>query len=238
MQNLTAAMKLKGIFYLGRKAIRSLDSILKIRDIALPTKVPIIKAMVFLVVKSRCVSWTIKKTEGWRIGAFEMWSWRRLWRVPWTVKRSNQSILRESTLDIHSVQFSSVQSLSRVRLFVTPWIAACQASLSITNSRSLLKLVSIKSVMPSSHLILCHHLLLLPPIPPSIRVFSMNQLLVWGGQSIGVSASALLGGLSLKEKLQHFGHLMIRADLLKKKKNLDAGKDWRQKKKKEWHWQA
>ena len=69
-------------------------------------------------------------------------------------------------------QFSAVQSLSRVRLFGTPWIAACQASLSITNSRSSLKLMSIKLVMPSSHLILCHPLLLLPPIPPSIRVFS------------------------------------------------------------------
>ena len=66
---------------------------------------------------------------------------------------------------------STLQSLSRVRLFVTRWITAHQASLSITNSRSLLKLMSIESVMPSSHLILCHPLLLLPPIPPSIRVF-------------------------------------------------------------------
>ena len=72
-------------------------------------------------------------------------------------------------------QFSSVQSLSRVRLFATPWIAAHQASLSITNSRSSLRLMSIESVMPSSHLSLCHPLLLLPPIPPSIRVFS-NEL--------------------------------------------------------------
>ena len=70
----------------------------------------------------------------------------------------------------HLVQFSSVQSLSRVRLFVTPWTTACQASLSIT--RSLLKLMSIEPVMPSSHLILCHPLLLLPSIFPSIRVFS------------------------------------------------------------------
>ena len=68
-------------------------------------------------------------------------------------------------------QFRSVQSLSRVRLFATPWIAARQASLSITNSQSLLKPMSIESVMPSSHLILCRPLLLLPPIPPSIRVF-------------------------------------------------------------------
>jgi len=74
-------------------------------------------------------------------------------------------------------QFSSVQLLSRVRLFATPWIAACQASLSITNSQSSLRLMSIKSVMPSSHLILCHPLLLLPPIPPSIRVFSNESTL-------------------------------------------------------------
>ena len=73
--------------------------------------------------------------------------------------------------------FSSVQSLSRVRLFATPWIAACQASLSINNFRSSPRLTSIKSVMPSSHLILCHPLLLLPPIPPSIRVFSNESIL-------------------------------------------------------------
>ena len=74
-------------------------------------------------------------------------------------------------------QFSSVQSLSRVQLFVTQWIAACQASLSITNSRSSLRLTSIELVMPSSHLILCHPLLLLPPIPASIRVFSNESAL-------------------------------------------------------------
>ena len=75
------------------------------------------------------------------------------------------------------IQFSSVQLLSRVRLFATPWIAACQASLSITNSQSSLRLMSIKSVMPSNHLILCRPLLLLPPIPPSIRVFSNESTL-------------------------------------------------------------
>ena len=73
--------------------------------------------------------------------------------------------------------FGSVQSLSRVRLFATPWSAACQASLSITNSRSLLKFMPIKSMVPSSHLILCCPLLLLPPIPPSIRVFSNESTL-------------------------------------------------------------
>ena len=78
---------------------------------------------------------------------------------------------------LYSVQFSSVHLLSHVRLFETPWIAACQASLSITNSQSLLKLMSIESVMPSSHLILCCPLLLLPPIPPSIRVFSNEATL-------------------------------------------------------------
>ena len=74
-------------------------------------------------------------------------------------------------------QFSSVQSLSRVQLFETPWIAAHQASLSITNSQSSLRLTSIESMMPSSHFILCHPLLLLPPIPPSMRVFSNESTL-------------------------------------------------------------
>ena len=78
---------------------------------------------------------------------------------------------------LSSVQFSSVQSLSCVRLFATPWITARQASLSITNSRTSLKLTSIKSVMPSSHLILCRPLIVLAPIPPSIRVFSNESTL-------------------------------------------------------------
>ena len=88
------------------------------------------------------------------------------------------------------ITFSSVQSLSCVQLFGTPWIAAHQASLSITNSRSSPKLMCIKSVMPSSHLILCRPLLFLPPIPPASESFPMSQLFAWGGQTIGVSASA------------------------------------------------
>ena len=88
------------------------------------------------------------------------------------IQMANKHMKRCSTLLI--IQFSSVQSLSRVRLFATPWIAACQASLSITNSQSSLKLTS---VMPSSHLILCRPLLLLPSIPPSIRVFSNESTL-------------------------------------------------------------
>ena len=78
---------------------------------------------------------------------------------------------------LYKIQISSDQLLSRVRLFATPWIAACQASLSITNSQSLLKLMSIKSVMPSNHLILCYPLLLPPSILPSIRVFSSESVL-------------------------------------------------------------
>ena len=87
-----------------------------------------------------------------------------------------------------TLQFSSVQSLSHVWLFVTPWIAACQASLSITNSQSPLKPMSIESVIPSNHLILCRAFLLLPS-KPSLVSFQMSQLFASGGQSIGVSAS-------------------------------------------------
>ena len=86
-------------------------------------------------------------------------------------------LLPKENLWNQKLQFSSVQSLSRVRLFATPWIAARQASLSITNSRSSLRLTSIESGMPSSHLTLCRPLLLLPPIPPSIRVFSNESTL-------------------------------------------------------------
>ena len=81
-------------------------------------------------------------------------------------------------MDVKMTQFSSVQSLSRVQLFATPWIAARQASLSMTNSRRSLKLMSIELMMPSSHLILCCPLFLLPPIPPSIRVFSSESALL------------------------------------------------------------
>ena len=91
---------------------------------------------------------------------------------------------------ISQQEFSSVQSLSRVQLFTIPWISACQDSLSITNSRSSLKLMSIESVMPSSHLILCRPLLLLPPTLPASESFSMSQLFAWGGQSTEVSALA------------------------------------------------
>ena len=128
--------------------------------------------------------WTIYSLPGSSVhGVFQGGKWSGLlfsspgifltqglnpWHEHWQVDSLPQS-QREAKRWGH--QFSSVQSLSRVRLFVTPWIAARQASLSITNSQSSPKLMSIKLVMPSNHLILCHPLLL-PPIPPSIRVFS------------------------------------------------------------------
>ena len=87
--------EIKTCLLLGRKAVTNLDSILKSRDITLPTKVHLVKAMVFPVVLYRCESWTIKKAEHRRIDAFELWCWRRLWRVPWIARRSNQSILKE-----------------------------------------------------------------------------------------------------------------------------------------------
>ena len=87
--------EIKRLLFLGRKAMTNLDSILKSRDITLSTKVRLVKAMVFPVVMHGCESWTIKKAEHQRIDAFELWFWRRLSRVPWTARRSNQSILKE-----------------------------------------------------------------------------------------------------------------------------------------------
>ena len=87
--------EIKRCLLLGRKVMTNLDSILKSRGITLPTKVHLIKAMVFPVVRDGCESWTIKKAERWRTDAFELWCWRRLLRVPWTERRSNQSILKE-----------------------------------------------------------------------------------------------------------------------------------------------
>ena len=129
--------EIKICLLLGRKAVTNLDSILKGRDITLPTKVCIVIAMVSPVVMNGFDSWTIKKR----------------------------------------FQFSSVESLSHVRPFVTPWTAAHQASLSITYSQSLFKLMSIESVISSNHLILCHPLLLLHSIFPSTRVFSNESAL-------------------------------------------------------------
>ena len=136
------------------------------------------------------------------------------WRIPWTedpgllnswrAPSLRQKGLIKEYMQMHvfkaqkvvclfSISFSdclSVQLLRCVWLIATPWTAACQASLSITNSWSLLKLMSIELVVPSNHLILCHPHFLPPSVFPSVRVFQMSQFFAWGGQSIGVSASA------------------------------------------------
>ena len=90
-----AAMKLKDAYSLEGKLMTNLDSIFKSRDVTLPTKVRVVKAMVFPVVMYGCEGWTVKKAERRKIDAFELWCWRRLLRVPWTARRSNQSILKE-----------------------------------------------------------------------------------------------------------------------------------------------
>ena len=100
LQMVIAAMKLKDAYSLEGKLVKvtNLDSILKSRDITLPTKVHLVKAMVFPVVTYGCESWTVKKAECRRIDAFELWCWRRLLRVPWTARRSNRSALQHNTM--------------------------------------------------------------------------------------------------------------------------------------------
>ena len=93
--------EIKRHLFIGRKVMTNLDSIFKSRDITLPTKVRLIKAMVFPVVMYGCESWTVKKAEHRKIDAFDLWCWRRLLRVSWTARRSNQSIPKEITLNIH-----------------------------------------------------------------------------------------------------------------------------------------
>ena len=98
-ENGDCSHEIKKLLLLGRKAMTNLDSVLKSRDITLPTKVHLVKAVVFPVVMYGCDSWTIKKAECWRIDAFELWCCRRLLRAPWTARRSNQSILKEISLE-------------------------------------------------------------------------------------------------------------------------------------------
>ena len=93
--------EIKRCLLLGRKVMTNIDSILKSKDITLPTKVHLIKAMAFPIVMYACESWTIKRAEHRRIDAFELWCWRRLLRVPWTTRKSNQSMIRKSVLYVH-----------------------------------------------------------------------------------------------------------------------------------------
>ena len=95
MTNHAAQLAIKRRLLLGRKAVTNLGSVLKSRDITLSTKVRLVKAMIFPVLMYRCESWSVKKAERQRIDAFELWCWRTLLRVPWTARRSNQSILKE-----------------------------------------------------------------------------------------------------------------------------------------------
>ena len=111
-------------------------------------------------------------------------------------------------INVFLIQFSSVQSLSRVLLFVTPWAATCQASLSIINSQSLLKLMSIESVMTSNHLILCRPLILLPSTFPASGSFQMSQFVATGGQSIGSF------GFSISPSSEYSGLISFRMDWL------------------------
>ena len=116
--------EIKRHLLLGRKAMTNLESILKSRDITLPTKVCLVKAMVFPVVMYRCESWTVKETECQRIDAFELWCWRRLLRFPWTAKRSNQSILKEINRGISLEEMMlklKLQSLATSSEELTHW---------------------------------------------------------------------------------------------------------------------
>ena len=107
-------MKLKDAYSLEEK-MTNLDSIFKSRDIALPTKIRLVKAMVFPVVMYGCESWTVKKAEHGRIDAFELWCWKRLLRVPWTAKRSNQSILKEIRPECNRSVFIPVAKKSNAK---------------------------------------------------------------------------------------------------------------------------
>ena len=139
------------------------------------------------------LSWSLQQGGGAGVSPTGGWKMSFYWGHTNSManehsERNGGNTMRLLHITIPKYGFSSVQSLSRVRLFVTPWIAAYQASLSITNSRSSLRLTSIKSVMPSIHLLLCRPLLLLPPASES---FPTSLLFTRGGQSTGVSALAL-----------------------------------------------
>ena len=115
--------EIKRHLLLGRKVMTNLDSIFKSRDITLSTKVGLVKAMVFPVVMYGCESWTVKKAEHQRIDAFELWCWRRLLRVPWTARRSNQSILKETSPEytLEGLMLKLIQCLATSCEELTHW---------------------------------------------------------------------------------------------------------------------
>ena len=141
--------------------------------------------------------WMLPDGRDWLGGNWVLLWWAR----PCSVNLESNFLLIGGAVfpPCYFTQFSSVQSLSPVQLFPTPWTVARQASLSLTNSWSLFKLISIESVMPSNHLILCHPLLLLPSIFPSIRVFSNESVLTSGGHNIGVAASASVLPMNIQD---------------------------------------
>ena len=114
--------KSKRCLLFGRKAMTNLDSILKGKDITLPTKICLVKAVVFPVVMYRCESWTIKKVERWGIDAFESWCWIRLLRVPWTARKSNKSILKEITPSVHWKEWCWIWSSNIWPLDAKRWL--------------------------------------------------------------------------------------------------------------------
>ena len=165
--------KIKKCLLLGRKAMTNLDSIFKSRDITLPTKVHIVKAVVLPVVMYGCESWIIKKAEHWRIDAFELWCWKRLLRVPRTARRSNQSILKEISpeysLEGLMLKFQYFGLLMKSRLIGKDPDAGKDWGKEEKRAT--------EGEMVWWHLILCRPLLLLLPIPPSIRIFSNESAL-------------------------------------------------------------
>ena len=210
--------EIKRRLLLGRNVTTNLDSILKSRDITLPTKVHLVRALIFLVVMYRCEGWTVKKAEHWRIDAFELWCWRRLLRVPWTARRSNQTILKEispkysleglmlklklkyfGNLMWRTNSFEKTLMLGKIEGRRRRGWQRMRKLDGITDSMdmSLSKLQEL--VMPSNHLILCHPLLLPSSIFPRFRVFQMSQLFTSGGQSIGLSAPTLVLPMNIQD---------------------------------------